>query len=254
MEKGARAAAFLPFASEALTSPEKLSPQFWYGQVAVGELEVWPTPSLETSPKGVFCLGSILRFENELFESEGILWAKVSKDSWLHFPNRPQTKGDQYVAIRNLQENAEYVEKISSLAPISPNIAPHLKRIEVDLATQTLAAWEDQQPVFRALISSGKKYPTPTGEFHIFLKRLSRYMQGSDFDLPGVPYVMYFDSRGDALHGTYWHKNFGQPMSHGCINLGIKDAEWLFCWTNPYFSSDRTAVWSLKGTEILIHY
>jgi len=75
-------------------------------------------------------------------------------------------------------------------------------------------------------------------------------MQGPDFDLPGVPYVMYFDFWGDAIHGAYWHDRFGQPMSCGCINMDNRDAEWLFRWTTPYFSLDKTNVISLEGTKI----
>lgn len=107
--------------------------------------------------------------------------------------------------------------------------------IDVDLSTQTLTAYEGAVPVFQTLISSGMaNHPTVTGQFHIWLRYESQTMDGRllgyDYYLENVPYVMYF-YRDYALHGTYWHNNFGTPMSHGCVNLATPDAEWLFNWS-----------------------
>ncbi|PWB52398.1 MAG: hypothetical protein C3F13_11595 [Anaerolineales bacterium] len=93
-------------------------------------------------------------------------------------------------------------------------------------------AYEGDQIVASFLVSTGTwQHPTVTGQFHIYVKYVYADMAGPGYYLPDVPYVMYFYS-GYGLHGTYWHSNFGTPMSHGCINLTIPDAEWLFYWAD----------------------
>ncbi len=141
------------------------------------------------------------------------------------------------------------------LEPLSPDVPPHQKRIEVDLTKQTLYAFEGDQQVFEARISSGvpssrpttNQIPTetPKGRFNIYSKMPSKHMgdgrlMKGDLDLDayelvGVPWTIFFHrlETGYALHGTYWHNNFGYPMSHGCINLRNADAKWLFRWTDP---------------------
>lgn len=114
------------------------------------------------------------------------------------------------------------------------------KRIYIDLTTQTLKAYEDQNLVLNTFIASGKWYPTPTGEFKIWSKIRATRMSGGEgdefYDLPNVPYVMFFEGEnaraysGFGLHGAYWHNNFGHPMSHGCVNMRQIDAEKLFNW------------------------
>jgi lipoprotein-anchoring transpeptidase ErfK/SrfK len=102
----------------------------------------------------------------------------------------------------------------------------------VDLSDQMIYAYEGDQIVASFLVSTGTwQYPTVTGQFHIYVKYLYADMAGPGYYLPDVPYVMYFYD-GYGLHGTYWHSNFGTPMSHGCINLSIPDAEWLFYWAD----------------------
>ena len=75
---------------------------------------------------------------------------------------------------------------------------------------------------------------TPTGWWSVLVKRWSETMTGTvdgeAYSVPDVPYVLYFTNEGHALHGTYWHSNFGTPMSHGCINLPMDVAAWLYEW------------------------
>lgn len=116
------------------------------------------------------------------------------------------------------------------------------KRIEVDLARQRVYAYEGNTRVYEFIISSGKWYPTPTGTFWIARKVTAQKMSGGSralgtyYYLPNVPWVMFFGNkkipwtRGFSFHGTYWHNNFGQPMSHGCVNMKIPDAYALFRW------------------------
>lgn len=113
--------------------------------------------------------------------------------------------------------------------------------IDVDLSRQVLTAYEGNTPVRVVVVSTGlPRTPTPTGQFRIWAKLRYDDMSGPGYYLPDVPYVMYFYG-GYSLHGTYWHNNFGRPMSHGCVNLPTPEAEWLFNWAEV-------------GTLVNIHY
>jgi LysM repeat protein len=115
------------------------------------------------------------------------------------------------------------------------------KRIEVNLANQTLTAWYGDTMILNTTISSGTDYtPTVTGRYAIGRKYASQRMVGADYDIPDVPWVMYFWD-GYAFHGAYWHNNFGTPMSHGCVHLRPSEAEYLFNWAEA-------------GTEVYVHW
>ncbi|MFZ5916621.1 MAG: LysM peptidoglycan-binding domain-containing protein [Chloroflexota bacterium] len=113
--------------------------------------------------------------------------------------------------------------------------------IDVDLGAQRLTAYQGNIPVRSTLVSTGLSgTPTLVGQFRIYVKYASAPMSGPGYYLPNVPHVMYYD-RSYALHGTYWHDNFGAPMSHGCINLPTAEAKWLYGW-------------AAVGTLVKIHY
>jgi lipoprotein-anchoring transpeptidase ErfK/SrfK len=142
--------------------------------------------------------------------------------------------------------------------PPQPSVSASSDRwIDVNLSTQSLVAYEGNTPVFWAVVSTGlPATPTVTGQYRIYVKYRSAPMSGPGYYLPGVPFIMYFYA-GYGLHGTYWHNNFGHPMSHGCVNLRTPDAEWLFNWTGPvvpagYNSASATA--SNPVTLVVIHY
>ena len=102
--------------------------------------------------------------------------------------------------------------------------------IDVNLSEQRTYAFEGDQVVNSFVVSTGTwQYPTVTGEYNVYVMYRYADMSGPGYYLPDVPYVMYF-YKGYGLHGTYWHNNFGTPMSHGCVNLTIDDAGWLFDW------------------------
>jgi lipoprotein-anchoring transpeptidase ErfK/SrfK len=104
--------------------------------------------------------------------------------------------------------------------------------IDVDLTNQMVYAIEGDEIVNSFLVSTGTwRTPTVTGQYYIYVKYTAADMAGPGYYLPSVPYVMYF-YRGYGFHGTYWHDNFGTPMSHGCINLRTSEAEWLFNWAS----------------------
>jgi LysM repeat protein len=125
---------------------------------------------------------------------------------------------------------------VPTLPPAPPPGSPSEgKWIDVNLSTQTLVAYAGDTPVFTTLVSTGvPAYPTVVGTFKIQTKLRYDDMRGGSgadaYYLPDVPYVMYFYTGGYALHGTYWHHNFGQPMSHGCVNLPTDAAAWVYNW------------------------
>jgi len=130
------------------------------------------------------------------------------------------------------------------------------KWIEVDLSEQKLTAYEGTKVVLSTKISSGRsRTPTVTGKFRIQRKFESQLMSGPGYYLPAVPYVMYFYGNY-ALHGAYWHNNWGTPMSHGCINMRKEDAKWLYDWTGPVVPAKANSVMSTKenpGTWVIVH-
>ena len=106
------------------------------------------------------------------------------------------------------------------------------KWVDVNLTTQTMVAYEGQTPVYSSRVSSGVYHPTVMGTYRIYAKYTSTKMTGGTpgidyYNIPNVPYTMYFYS-GYALHGAYWHNNFGNPMSHGCVNLPVDVSKWMF--------------------------
>ncbi|MBX3000856.1 MAG: L,D-transpeptidase [Caldilineaceae bacterium] len=112
-------------------------------------------------------------------------------------------------------------------------IGPNEKWIDVDLSEQKVTAFEGSQAIRTFIISSGLPgTPTVTGTFRIRAKVRSQTMSGPGYSLPNVEWVQYFFS-DYAFHGAYWHNNFGNPMSRGCINMTNEDAKWLFDWTGP---------------------
>lgn len=112
--------------------------------------------------------------------------------------------------------------------------------LEINLSAQRLIAWNGSKPAYAVIVSTGKKATaTPTGLFSIYSKRRLDRMRGEDYDIPDVPYALYFH-QGYAIHGTYWHNRFGTPVSHGCINVAIDHAKWLFEWV-------------AIGTPVIIH-
>ena len=100
--------------------------------------------------------------------------------------------------------------------------------VDVNLSKQMAYAYEGSTLIRTFLVSTGvAAHPTVTGQFHVYVKYRYALMTGPGYYLPNVPYTMYFyESYG--LHGTYWHHNFGHPMSHGCVNLKTEDAQWLY--------------------------
>jgi lipoprotein-anchoring transpeptidase ErfK/SrfK len=102
------------------------------------------------------------------------------------------------------------------------------RAIIVSVGEQRIFAYENGQLVRSHLVSTGRQVtPTVIGDYRVYVKYVADDMAGPDYFLPQVPYVMYF-YRGYGIHGTYWHNSFGRPMSHGCVNLPVDEAQWFF--------------------------
>jgi len=137
------------------------------------------------------------------------------------------------------------------------------KRIYIDLSEQKLYTFENEKKIYETLISSGLWGRTPTGEFKIWIKIRSTKMSGGTgkdyYYLPNVPYVMYFYNEkvakaiGYGIHGAYWHDNFGEEMSHGCINMKPSEAKIVYDWASP--TTVKSTTYASKedpGTNISI--
>lgn len=125
--------------------------------------------------------------------------------------------------------------------PPSAEIGPNQRWVEVDLSEQKVYAYKGKKLLKTFIVSTGlPNTPTVVGEFRVYIKYVSQDMSGYGYYLPDVPYVMYF-YKDYALHGTYWHNNFGTPMSHGCVNMRTADAKWMFNFADI-------------GTLVVVHY
>lgn len=149
------------------------------------------------------------------------------------------------------------------LAPISPEMPPDEKHIEVDIAAQRMTAFESGEAVYEAKVSTGdyltnEQYQTPTGRYLIGLKRASQHMLPynrtfGNYDLPGVPWVSYFTQGAHAFHGAYWHNSFGRIASHGCVNLSPDDARWVYLWSTPEMRPYNQLQYSeTGGTRVIV--
>jgi hypothetical protein len=149
----------------------------------------------------------------------------------------------------------------AELLPLSPQILPEKKYIEVYLAKQLMIAYENDRPVFMARTATGAKFQngdftTPGGWHSIVYKKPSRHMATGDlaaansYDLPGIPWVSYFTEDGVAFHGTFWHNDFGKARSHGCVNLTPQAAKWVYLWTTPVVLPDEDKTFKNGGTKV----
>jgi lipoprotein-anchoring transpeptidase ErfK/SrfK len=153
---------------------------------------------------------------------------------------------------------------LEEMTPISPEVED--KRVLVDVTSQTLSCFEGSSEVYFARISSGAKFDaqgnavdvwtTPLGKHQVWRKLFSLHMSGDTtgggWDLPAIGWTTLFVGSGVAVHSTFWHNNFGVPMSRGCVNASPDDAKWVFRWTLPrvpFEPGDATVPWP-GGTVI----
>ncbi len=206
-------------------------------------VNVRPKPSTDYPAVATLRTGVVLRVA-EVIHTQDRDWYRVTFDEWVRYPDR--VAKEWYVAgdVVHLFEHAPPEVLAAGETPVTS------KRIEVDRTLQMLYAYDGDTLFMEQEISTGNDdTPTPRGTFKIFHKTPSRYMQGpvpgitSDddvYDLPGVPWTMYFTKQGGAIHGAYWHDEFGQQHSHGCVNLPPEKAKELYEWAE-------------LGTPVYIH-
>lgn len=180
--------------------------------------------------------GIVLKIGGQVVREDGSVWYKIVFDEWLRYPER--LTDDWYVAapyVTILYDEGDRTIWEHEYSTTS------LKKIVINKTTQELRAYEDDIVVHEFLISTGLELtPTPNGTFTVFKKTPSRYMQGpipgladqQEYDLPGVPWNLYFTHGGAVIHGAYWHTSFGQQYSHGCVNLAPDDARTLYSWAD----------------------
>jgi len=179
-------------------------------------------------------------------DPSGEAWYRILEDKWEFIFYVP-------AAHLRLVPNSE-------LAPLSPNVPPSAKRLEVRTSEQVLIAYERDKPVFMSRVATGAKfsdgvYYTPPGRHITFHKRPSRHMArgnlaANGYDLSGVPWVTYFTEDGVSIHGTFWHNDFGKQRSHGCVNMTPKAAKWVFRWTVPVVPPHEQKVYEQYGTTV----
>lgn len=179
-------------------------------------------------------------------DSTGKPWYRIREDKWEFV---------YYVPAAHLR-----LVPHSELTPLSADVPPDAKRLEVHIEEQVLIAYEYDKPVFMSRVATGARYVdgihyTPTGRHMTFHKRPSRHMAAGNlaengYDLPGVPWVCYFTEEGVSLHGTYWHNDFGKERSHGCVNMTPQAAKWVYRWTLPFVPPDKEKVFEKVGTII----
>lgn len=201
---------------------------------------MWPEPSPKAKPKGAKA-----RFQLVHVAEESGVYVRVGDGEWML---------------------ARDLARPHTAPPPAEVTRPGERWIDVELATQTLVAYEGDRPVYATLVSTGRgpvgtDAATPPGVHRIWVK-----IQASDMDnverddldahysLEDVPYVQFFD-KAVALHGTYWHRDFGHTKSHGCVNLAPLDARWLFDFTGPHLPAGWAAAYPVPtdpGTAVRV--
>lgn len=164
-----------------------------------------------------------LMYIYDTVEVDGYNWYQIGVDDWVH---------QHHVAMYIPAERPDEVQ--TDLW------------ISIDLYEQVLIVYKDDQPIFTTLIATGlDRWPTHEGVYHIYFRKLRKHMSGGQvgddyYFLEEVPWTMFFDE-GRALHGAYWHDGFGYRRSHGCVNLSITDAHWIYQLVADYMGKHASA-------------
>ncbi len=189
-----------------------------------------------------YVYGTVYRATDVAIDADGTVWYKTYDE---------YTDKELGIEPTHHWMRADHVRRIheSEFAAVRPEVAD--KRIRVDLKAQLLTCFEGETVVLTTKVATGAKfvqadggvadYSTPTGDHRVILKQPSRHMRAIEgerdtdawFDLPGVPWNTFFTYEGIAIHGTYWHNDYGAPRSHGCVNVPIAVAKFIYRWTIP---------------------
>ncbi len=188
--------------------------------------------------------GTVYRVIKAVIDDEGGWWYQL-KDGLTWSPG-------PYVRSRSMRHIPP--DQLTSISPGRPD-----KWLRINIPDQWLTCLEGRRVVFRTRISSGVYgLGTPLGEFHILYQRHAQRMIGESiddpYDLPGVPFPVYFTWSGVAIHGTYWHNDYGRRHSHGCINVTSAAARWIFRWVEPHvpYSEHTLHSFPSEGTRVVV--
>ncbi len=176
--------------------------------------------------------GVVLKIDSTVIV-DGKSWYLIEQDKSIRYPER--ITSDWYVYADAVDVFTDDGEE-----NLTKNSTPTTKNIFVNLTEEVLYAYDGDVLFMKEPISTGLELtPTPAGTFKVYRKTPSRYMQGplpgvssQMYDLPGVPWDLYFTNEGAVIHGAYWHDNFGQKWSHGCVNLSPQTAKKLYEWAD----------------------
>jgi hypothetical protein len=251
-EDGYVYSAFVQPAENSLNVPlEVMDPNGFWGEITVPLTEARAAPNPKAGLRYRYYYGSVFKVIACQADETGTVWYRIE---------------DEY-AGRGFFVRAEHLRPIppEAFMPLSPDVPPEAKRIEVDLASQVATAYEADKPVFSARVATGasfrlsddsvRSFGTTPGEHRIYRKTPSQHMVGGAagdrdyYDLPGIGWVSYFTASGIAFHGTYWHNDYGKPRSHGCVNMLPEDARWVFRWTLPAVPYDQRWTSTAKRTD-----
>ncbi len=229
--------------------PEK---GFW-AEVTVPYVDMRNAPNDKAYRLYRLYYSSVHQVADHLVDEDGADWYQLMDDEY------PGVK--EYVRAAGLRRILP-----TELTPITPLAAN--KRLEVNLKDQKLYAYEGDSLVYTARCATGAAFTvegigfvnfgTPLGEHTVVRKRPSRHMHGFEgrsdaYDLPGVPFCTYFTEAGVAVHGAYWHNDFGHPRSHGCVNVLADDAKWVYRWSLPFAGyEDNLLVVEEGGTPVIV--
>jgi len=237
--------------ANSIAAPDRIFPgqalQIWTDDISVALSDEDPTTEIATSAPDETSINDVVHivqrgeYLSSIARSYGVSWTVIAERNNIVDPN--DIDAGTTLIIPNVvgAEASNLVASVPTIAQNLPDPGAHWgvgREIVVDLSTQMTYAYDDGNLVFSSLVSTGlPATPTVQGEYSIWHRTPAQTMSGPGYYLPNVQWVMYF-YQGYGFHGTYWHNNFGNPMSHGCVNMTNEDAEWLY-----NFASIGTNVW-----------
>lgn len=221
-----------------------------------------------TLPIAFLMSGSVPRMRTEDGSSRTERVGSVERKEWVQIVGRRRVNGQEYFELPGRVIVRAQGFRVLEPRPPPPDLGEGEKWVDVDLATQSLVAYEGARPVFATLMSSGRlqgptgsdrDFTTRTGDFRLESKHITATMQGDTaaegpYSIEDVPWAMFFHL-SYALHGAFWHSRFGRTKSHGCVNLSVQDARWLFDWIEPVLPPGWHGVYASErrpGTRVIV--
>jgi lipoprotein-anchoring transpeptidase ErfK/SrfK len=225
------------------TELEAASKKFW-GEVSVPFTDAYMQPDKQSKVSMRLYYHSAYRVVGAVQAKDGAWWYRLHEG--IAYGPGP------YVPAPHIRRFAP-----EALSPLGEKAKT--KRIEVDLTLQRLTCFEEGEPMLTARIASGEGLLfTPKGNHSIIYKTPAARMSGGEgadfYDLPGVPFPSYFTLRGAAIHGAYWHNDYGRKRSHGCVNIVPTAALWVWRWVQPaaLYETDKTYAIPGQSTQVLV--